>query len=157
MQRFTIGQLADLTGVNAKTIRYYEDIGLLPRPEREANGYRSYNQADVNSLTLLRRFRLLGIPLAELKPLLTTTLDARCIEVQRELLVLIHARLAALDLEIAELHLLREQVASYQHQLAASTPNDYTLFRACRDLSCLAEPCETASEEEQHGTQHATI
>ena len=44
----TISQVAHLTGVNAKAIRYYESIGLLPRPRRGENHYRRYTLADVN-------------------------------------------------------------------------------------------------------------
>lgn len=61
---FTIGQLAEQTGVSAKTIRYYESIGLLPQPSRGENSYRRYGVADVNRLCLLRRIRLLGLPLS---------------------------------------------------------------------------------------------
>ena len=99
----TIGQLARLTGITAKNIRYYESIGLLPGPERTRNGYRCYNQADVNRLTLLRRLRLLGVPLVELSSLLNRISNARCIEVLQDLLPLVANRLAALDQEIAEL------------------------------------------------------
>jgi hypothetical protein len=51
----TIGEAARLTGIGAKTIRFYEDIGLLPPARRSANRYRRYGQADVNRLVLLRR------------------------------------------------------------------------------------------------------
>src|SRR5215469_12333286 len=119
----TIGQLARLTGITAKNIRYYESIGLLPSPERARNSYRCYNQADVNRLTLLRRLRLLGVPLAELSPLLNNASNARCIEVLQGLLPLVADRLAALDQEIAELEQLRVQVEQYQHQLVNCHPN----------------------------------
>src|SRR2546425_3049137 len=149
-ERLTIGQLAHMTGINAKAIRYYESIGLLPCPERSVNGYRRYTQADVNRLTLLRRLRLLGVPLAALKSLLAEAPDARCIEVQQELLTLVNTRLSALDEEIAELHQLRAHVERYQHQLADCHPNEHEPFSACRDLSCLALIRETTSEEETH-------
>ncbi len=105
-----IGQLAHLTGIHAKAIRYYESIGVLPQPTRQSNGYRRYGHADVNRLILLRRLRLLGVPLTALTPLLIDTSDARCVEVQHDLLDLVKIRLEALDQEIAELHLLRDQV-----------------------------------------------
>ncbi len=142
-KQLTIGQLARLTGIQAKNIRYYESIGLLPCPERAVNGYRRYNQADVNRLMLLRRLRLLGVPLAELGPLLSGTPDARCIEVQRQVITLVQARLAALSQEIAELCLLQEQVEQYQLQLASSHINESEFFRACHDLSCLVSSNET--------------
>lgn len=136
---FTIGQIARLTGINAKVIRYYESIELLPHPERERNGYRRYSQVDLNRLMLLRRLRLLGVPPAMLKPLLARTSDAQCFEVQQELLALVNARLVELDREIAELHHLRDRVSGYQHQITARSLDRNATFRTCRDLSCLAD------------------
>jgi DNA-binding transcriptional MerR regulator len=115
MEQLTIGQLARLTGITAKNIRYYESSGLLPSPERTMNGYRRYNQADVNRLTLLRRLRVLGVPLAELSPLLTDASAARCSEVLQALLPLVARKRAALDQEIVNLQHLRVQVEQYQH------------------------------------------
>ena len=54
-----IGDVADLSGLPAKTIRYYEDIGLV-EPLRSANGYRSFRQSDVHKLAFLGRARALG-------------------------------------------------------------------------------------------------
>jgi DNA-binding transcriptional MerR regulator len=146
----TIGQLARLTGIHAKAIRYYESIGVLPRPERQSNGYRRYGQADVNRLILLRRLRLLGVPLTALTPLLVDASDARCVEVQHDLLDLVTFRLEALDQQIAELHLLRDQVERYQHQLTDCHPDERESFRVCRDMSCLALPGEMAQEQENY-------
>jgi MerR family regulatory protein len=50
----TIGQLAHATGVPAKTIRYYEQVGVLPVPRRSATGYRQYAQRDVHRLLFIR-------------------------------------------------------------------------------------------------------
>jgi DNA-binding transcriptional MerR regulator len=124
--------------VGAKAIRYYESIGLLPRPPRGANRYRRYGPTDVIRVTLLRRMRLLGIPLAAARPLLAGVSDARCAEVRDELLALVDKRLAALDREIAELCLLRAQVGRYQRALAGCRPEGDEAFSACRDVSCLA-------------------
>ncbi len=114
------------------------------------NGYRSYGQADVNRLTLLRRLRLLGVPLPVLTPLLAGASDARCVEVQHELLVLVKDRLDALDQEIAELYLLRDQVERYQHQLTDCHPDERESFRACHDMSCLAVPGGIVQEQENN-------
>ena len=148
----TIGQLARLTGIAAKTIRYYESIGLLPSPERARNSYRRYSQADVNRLTLLRRLRLLGIPLAQLIPLQKAASNARCIEVLQNLLPLVTNRLAALDQEIAELEQLRVQVEQYQHRLINCHPDEHKPFSMCLDTFCLALPGEFLQEEESHET-----
>jgi hypothetical protein len=65
----TIGQLAQATGVSAKTIRYYEQVGVLPMPSRSASGYRQYGRGDVHRLLFVRRARALGLSLATLKAL----------------------------------------------------------------------------------------
>jgi len=78
-----IKQLANNTGVSAKTIRYYEDIGLLPAAKRGDNGYRYYNQHDVSSLKFIRRCKELRMPLTDIKRLVTVQSDgdAPCSEV----------------------------------------------------------------------------
>ena len=134
----TISQVAHLTGVNAKAIRYYESIGLLPRPRRGENHYRRYTLADVNRFNLLGRIRLLGVPLSAAKSLLLGASDATCIAVRQEVARRVDQRLAAIDQEIAELHRLRAEVQSYQQKLADCQPNEHEPFRACRDMSCLA-------------------
>jgi len=67
-----IGEVAKLAGTTARTIRYYEEIGLLPTPEgREPGAHRTYAAADVERLTeVLRLKSLLGLSLEELKDLL---------------------------------------------------------------------------------------
>lgn len=137
-ERFTISQIAHLTGIPAKAIRYYESIGLLPSPPRAANHYRQYSMADVNRLNLLRRTRLLGVPLSAAKSLLIGATDARCIDVQQELARLVAQRLAAIDQEIADLQQLRAEVESYQHDLTNCQPDDHEPFNTCRDMSCIA-------------------
>jgi DNA-binding transcriptional MerR regulator len=63
----TIGQLAKATGVSARTIRFYEQVGALPRPGRSAAGYRQYAPETADRLAFLRRARSLGLSLRELR------------------------------------------------------------------------------------------
>lgn len=144
----TIGELAHITGFNTKAIRYYEQIGVLPPSSRGENGYRLYTQADLSRLNLLRRLRLLGIPLAEAKKLLGATLDSFCYEVQHELLNLVNDRLVTLDQEIAELHHLREKVVRYQQQLVSDVVEKDELFIICSDQTCLA--CSKQQSDQCH-------
>jgi DNA-binding transcriptional MerR regulator len=65
-----IRELVQKTSVPAKTIRYYEDIGLLPPPARKPNGYRDYADADVERLKLVAGARRMDIPLAEIQEIL---------------------------------------------------------------------------------------
>ena len=134
----TIGRLAALTGVSAKAIRYYEEIGLLPQPPRGANRYRRYGPADVNRVRLLKRIRRLGAPLSLARLLLVGTDDARCADVQMDVLSLVRERLRAIDQEIAELGQLRTQIEEYQRDLSACPADDGMSFRDCRDMSCIA-------------------
>ena len=78
-----IKQLANVTGVSAKTIRYYEDIGLLPEAKRADNGYRYYQTKDIGSLNFIRRCKELRMPLADIKKLVAVQSDgnAPCAEV----------------------------------------------------------------------------
>ncbi|WP_271898896.1 Cu(I)-responsive transcriptional regulator [Candidatus Phyllobacterium onerii] len=64
-----IGNASDKSGLPAKTIRYYEDIGLL-KPDRADNGYRDYSMSDVHKLRFLQRSRGLGFSVEECRQLL---------------------------------------------------------------------------------------
>ena len=64
------GALAREAGVNVETIRYYENIGLMPEPLRTANSYRVYDEADLKRLSFIRRCRELGFSLDEVRGLL---------------------------------------------------------------------------------------
>ncbi|HEY4717435.1 MAG TPA: MerR family transcriptional regulator [Anaerolineales bacterium] len=65
-----IRALAELTGVPAKTIRYYEEIDLLPSPARKPNGYREYSEVDVDRLKLVAGARRLDLTLEDIKEIL---------------------------------------------------------------------------------------
>jgi MerR family mercuric resistance operon transcriptional regulator len=67
---FPIGTLARQSGVNIETIRYYEKIGVMPKPGRSAGGYRLYTAEHLKRLTFIRRGRELGFGLGELRDLL---------------------------------------------------------------------------------------
>lgn len=62
-----IGQLAQTTGLSTKTIRYYEDIGVLPEPERQVNGYRTYEKTVVERLAFIRDAQAAGLSLVEIQ------------------------------------------------------------------------------------------
>jgi DNA-binding transcriptional MerR regulator len=62
-----IGQLAQTTGLSTKTIRYYEDIGVLPEPERQVNGYRIYGKTVVDRLAFIRDAQASGLSLIEIQ------------------------------------------------------------------------------------------
>ena len=65
-----IGELSRRTGCNVETVRYYERIGLLPRPARSGGRFRRYGSPDVARLKFIRRARQLGFALGEVRQLL---------------------------------------------------------------------------------------
>lgn len=67
---FAIGAVSRASGVKVPTIRYYEEIGLLPAPPRTEGGRRSYARADLERLTFIRHSRELGFDIEEIKTLL---------------------------------------------------------------------------------------
>lgn len=64
-----IGEAAEVSGVNAKLIRHYESIGIIPKASRSDSGYRVYSESDVHILTFVRRARTLGFSMKEIKKL----------------------------------------------------------------------------------------
>ncbi len=65
-----IGELAKQTGTSADTIRYYERLGILPQPSREASGYRAYDEAAEGRLQFIQSAKMLGLTLDEIGDLL---------------------------------------------------------------------------------------
>ena len=70
MKPFTIGALSKGTGCHIETIRYYERIGLMPKPPRSPGGHRLYEEDHLRRLTFIRRSRELGFTLEEVRGLL---------------------------------------------------------------------------------------
>ena len=96
----TIGQVAKTTGLAAKTIRYYEEIGVLPVPRRTASGYRLYDSPGVEHLRFIRRAQALGFTLKEIKELLALSAQRDVGRVKRSAqtkLLDVEARIAALE------------------------------------------------------------
>lgn len=78
-----IGEISKSTGVPVETIRYYEKIGLVPEPERQASGYRHYRQSHLDRLLFIKRCRNLDMAQDEIRELirLADQPDADCSEV----------------------------------------------------------------------------
>jgi MerR family mercuric resistance operon transcriptional regulator len=105
-----IGELSRRTGCNIETIRYYEGIGLLPRPPRSVSRYRLYEVRDVHRVTFVRRARELGFSLDEVRALLALSADGgkeACVEV-RELAA---AHLGDVRTKIADLRAMEGVLA----------------------------------------------
>lgn len=100
-----IGAAARASGVSAKMIRHYEEIGLLPAPQRTSAGYRIYRPGDVHVLRFVKRARGLGFSMDEVARLLALWNDRRRASSDVKRVALRHA--AELERKIAELEAMR--------------------------------------------------
>lgn len=99
-----IGDVAAQSGVSKKTIRYYEEVGLIT-PDRAANGYRTFREADLETLAFLSRARALGFAIEDCRKLLAFDSDAECECSQVKALAEAHLR--SLEAKIAEIEAMR--------------------------------------------------
>lgn len=109
--KLTIGALSDQTHCTVPTIRYYEQIGLLPRPERATNGHRYYRDADLKRLTFIKRCRDFGFPIEQVRGLagLFDDGDRACAEVRD----LAQAHLEQVRTKIAEMRQLEISLQAF--------------------------------------------
>ena len=119
IRALTIGQLAKATGVASKTIRYYEQIGVLPTPSRSAAKYRQYDQSGVQRLRFIRRARCLRMPLREIKTLVTALEEGRP-GMRPRLRALVRQQLVAVQHQSSELQLLQRQLEQVLRGLLTS-------------------------------------
>lgn len=103
-----IGEAAELSGLSPKTIRYYEDIGLLI-PARRTNGYRDYAECDIHKLSFLRRARSLGFVIEDCRQLLSLYEDND--RASANVKTLAEARIEEIDAKIRELGALRQTLS----------------------------------------------
>ena len=105
---FGIGELSQNTGVHIETVRYYEKIGLLPRPSRTGGGHRIYSHAHLKRLVFIRRSREMGFTLDEIRNLLGMAEGGyACGEVQEAAL----AHLKTIRRKIADLRRMERTLA----------------------------------------------
>jgi DNA-binding transcriptional MerR regulator len=118
MRDATIGQVAKTLGVSPKTIRLWEEKGLIRPPGRRANGYRIYSSNDVALLRVIKQGRDLGLTLRELREILD--LHRRGVPPCEQVLSAIATHVAAIDAQLARLQARREMLARI-HQVPWAT------------------------------------
>lgn len=133
-----IGQAATCSGVSAKMIRYYEQIGLIPKVIRSDAGYRHYSLPDVHSLRFIRRARDLGFSVGQIAALLVLWRDRHCASADVKAMALSHV--GGLKVKIAE---LQEMVQTLEHLADHCHGNARP---ECPILAGLAEPMATEEQ-----------
>jgi DNA-binding transcriptional MerR regulator len=109
-----IGQVARQTGINPKTIRYYEEIGLLPRPRRGDNNYRVYSEDTVIRIKFIKKAKSLGFTLKEIREILA--LRDRGFKPCSHVRSLLKQRIFDVEQKISELTALRAQLKRLQSE-----------------------------------------
>lgn len=128
-----IGELADRTGTTTKTIRYYEDIGLLPEPDRDFNDYRDYSEDAVERLAFIRDAQATGFTLTEIASILD--LRSQGETTCHHVIDLLERHMTALDQHIETLLQTREKLASLTARARSLDPADCVDPNRCQTIS----------------------
>ena len=108
MSELTIGSLADEAGVNVETIRYYQRRGLMPEPDKPAQGYRRYDATTVKRVRFIKRARALGFTLEEIGGLLKLDEAHACAETRE----LASHKLQTIETKLADLVAMRKALTA---------------------------------------------
>lgn len=121
-----IGDVAKRAGLPAKTIRYYEDIGLV-KPPRDANGYRAFREQDVHKLAFLSRARALGFTIEDCRTLLTLYEDQT--RASADVKTLAEAHLHKIEDKITQLQSMRDTLSELVHACAGDNRPDCPILK----------------------------
>jgi DNA-binding transcriptional MerR regulator len=129
-QNLTIGSVAELAGIKIATIRYYEEIGLLPQAPRTVSNRRSYTAEDVRRLKFVRHARELGFDINAIRQLLALARQPEepCADADE----IARSHLREVDAKIVRLSALRKELQTMIGQGA------HGLIRECRVIEVLA-------------------
>jgi DNA-binding transcriptional MerR regulator len=135
---FSIGQLSKATGVKVPTIRYYEEIGLLPQPGRNAGNQRRYGQDGIDALGFIKHARDLGFSLEDIKALmgLDGQLGEDCAEADR----IARSQLANVRDRIRKLEQLATELERISHLCDGGNGG------CCKVLTALGDHSQCATE-----------
>ena len=132
-----IGQAARASGVSAKMIRYYDEIGLVRPSGRTESNYREYDEREINELRFIRRGRSLGFSMAEITQLLSLWRDRA--RPSREVKAIADRHVAGLDARIAEMQAMADTLRHLSHCCAGDDRPDCPILA---DLTDGKEPGE---------------
>ena len=128
--RYRIAEVADRTGFSTPTLRYYEEIGLLPPAERTAAGYRVYDDRAIDRLRFVARAKQLGCTLEEIADLAEAWGRDECAPVKHRLRGLVAEKLAEVEERLAELLALQADLRATAALLEAA-PLDGPCNESC--------------------------
>lgn len=131
-QSMRIGAIAEAAGTTAKTLRFYEEQGLLFPPERTAAGYRDYSPRTVDRIDFIHRGKAAGLTLAQIRQILDLRErgEAPCNHVRD----LLDSRLAEIARQLDELAQLRDSLVELRAQAESLEPDTCGPDQVCRYL-----------------------
>ncbi|MCB1177684.1 MAG: Cu(I)-responsive transcriptional regulator [Leptospiraceae bacterium] len=127
-----IGEIAKKTGVNAKMIRHYESIGLIPKAIRLDSGYRIYGETDLHNLRFIKKARGLGFSLPEIKKLIGLWKNKKRSSGEVKKLALTH--LNQLELKIRELNEIANTLRHLAHHCHGDDRPDCPILNELEEL-----------------------
>ncbi len=124
---YAIGEISRLVDLSQRTIRYYEEIGLLHSVRRIENGKRVYTDHDIRRLKFINRLKVLGLSLAEMVELEKIYRKQRNNrEILPKLLEILDERATQIDERVAQLVTLKKEIREYQQRLRNKVLQDAT-------------------------------
>ena len=121
-ERLLIGEVARLTGFPTKTLRYYEEIGLVRPTSRTEAGYRLYGPEEVARLEFVRQAKLIGLKLEEIKELVDLAAEGKRGEVIPRLEEILEAKIEETRRRMAELAEFQEHLLHYRRRTFEADP-----------------------------------
>jgi len=116
----SVGEVREKTGLSARTLRYYEELGLLPGVRRRAGGRRVYGRDELERLDFIQRLKALGLPLADIKDLNAVyAIEGSTLAMLDRLDLVLARHLAEIDGRIQELMDLRDEITKYSDHIAS--------------------------------------
>lgn len=142
----TIGRIADAAGCKVQTVRYYEQIGLIPAPPRSSGNQRIYDESAIHRLTFIRHARELGFPLQAIRDLisLSDAPDQSCDAAD----AIAKTQLSEVNNRIQRLTALRHELQRMIEQCRCGSIADCRVFEVLSEHSL----CETADHEAPKNT-----
>lgn len=120
----TIGKAARLINVNPRTLRFYEQIGLVEPSSRSESGYRLYSPQDIEKLKFIIRAKKIGLTLDEIKSILSLTGEGLCLSVKQRVGELLTLKINEVDNQIRELMELKEEFTNFKNYLGKKNIRD---------------------------------
>lgn len=139
MSEFTIGKLAKLSLVSVETVRFYERMGLLQRPQKKKAGFRQYSENDASRIRFIKRAQELGYTLKEIKELLE--FETGRLVTCGDYSIRIERKLKEIDEKMRDLKSIKTRLLEIL-SLCVNNPHDAT----CRLSVCFENGCDIESQ-----------